>query len=248
MSRFSDKIAVVTGAAQGIGFSIAESLVKAGVKGIALLDIDYNSVKSLADSINEKKTTRAIAYECDVSNCEAVESVFAGIISEFGKVDILVNNAAIIRDRMFHKMSVEQWNAVINVNLNGAFYCTRCVINGMRERNYGRIVNISSTSSYGNIGQANYSAAKAGIIGFTKTLARENARKGITVNAVAPDFINTPMMNSIPEDQLNELVKSCPMQRMGEPEEVAALVTFLCSEEASYVSGTCIDCSGAKYT
>jgi len=152
------------------------------------------------------------------------------------------------RDIMFHKMSFQQWDSVLKVNLYGTYNCCKAVIQGMRDRNYGRIVNLSSVVAYGNAGQVNYSATKGAIISLTKTLAKEGARKNITVNAIAPDCIDTPMMHGVPADFLQDLLNRHPMQRLGKPEEVASLVAFLANEECSYVSGTVIDCSGANRT
>ncbi|MBQ3181714.1 MAG: SDR family oxidoreductase, partial [Clostridia bacterium] len=160
-------------------------------------------------------------------------------------IDILVNNAGITRDAIFHKMTPAQMHQVMDVNFFGTYHCIYNVVPIMREQGYGKIINISSTSSYGNPGQANYSASKAAIEGFSRTLAIELARKGITVNCVLPGFIDTEMMRAIPEDMLKKSLAAAPMQRMGDPEEIASLVAFLASDEASYVSGTCIICSGA---
>lgn len=248
MNGLTGKVAVVTGAAQGIGYAIAKRLAEEKVAGLAVLDWDRDGIMRAAEELNALGTVKVMGFQCDVASSEAVEAVIAQINNAFGQVDILVNNAGIIRDGMFHKMTFDQWDSVLKVNLYGVFNCCRAVIQGMRDRGCGRIVNLSSTSAYGSAGQTNYAASKAAIIGFTKSLAKEGARKGITVNAVAPDFVNTKMMNSVPEDILRSVMERVPMQRMGEPEEVAALVAFLCSADASYVSGCCIDCSGAERT
>ena len=242
MKDLSGKIAVITGAQKGIGYAIAERFLKENVAGVALLDLNEFDVSGL-DS-----TGRAVSYACNISDPDMVENVFSQIYQRFGKIDILVNNAGVIKDAMFHRMSDDQWDMVMKVNIGGMYNCTKQVINRMREQQYGRIVNLASTSAFGAVGQCNYSLTKSGVIGFTKSLAKESARKNITVNAVAPDFINTDMLKSIPKEQLEAALKEAPMQRMGEPEEVAALIAYLASDDASYVSGECIRCGGAYHT
>lgn len=244
MYDFSERYVVVTGAGKGIGRVIAERFLTDGAAGVALLDYDEKLVQATAAEL-DPTGGRAMAITCDVSNEESVQAAFAKIYEKFGRVDILVNNAGIIRDAMFHKMTPAQMHQVMNVNFFGTYNCIYQVVPGMREQGYGKIVNISSTSSYGNVGQANYSASKAAMEGMTKTLAKELGRKNITVNCVLPGMIDTEMMRSIPADMLERNIKGTPMQRMGEPREIAALVAFLASDEASYVSGTCIICSGA---
>ena len=244
MYDFSEKIAVVTGAGKGIGKSIAERFMKEGVKGLALLDFDFERVTQTAKELDPEGKT-AVPFQCNVADLESVREAFKAVEERFGRVDILINNAGITRDGMFHKMTPEQMHAVIDVNFFGVYNCCSAVIGGMRERAYGKIVNMSSTSSYGNVGQANYSASKGAIEGFTRTLAKESGRKNITVNAVLPGVIDTEMMRAIPEEKLKGIIASHPMQRMGTPEEVAALVMFLSSDESSYVSGECIITSGS---
>ena len=248
MNGFKGRVAVVTGAAQGIGYAIAKRFVDEGVKGLAVVDWNLEQAEKAAKELSALGKTQVIAVKCDVGSYEMVEEAFAHIESELGPVDLLVNNAGITRDVIFHKMTQQQWDMVMKVNLYSVYNCCRVVINGMRQRGYGRIVNLSSTSAYGNPGQANYAATKAGIIGFTKTLAREGAAKGITVNAIAPDFIKTDMMMAVPEANLKAAYDRHPMHRMGTPDEVAALAAYLCSDDSSYVSGVVIDCSGADRT
>lgn len=249
MKSFEGRIAVVTGAAQGIGYAIAEKLIAEKISGIAILDWNAEAVQSAAVKLSSANPeTKVIPVQCDISDPDAVEKAFADIEATLGGIDILVNNAGITRDIMFHKMSFTQWDSVLKVNLYGTYNCCKAVMQGMRERNYGRIVNLSSVVAYGNAGQVNYSATKGAIISMTKTLAKEGARKNITVNAIAPDCIDTPMMRGVPADFLQDLLNRHPMQRLGKPEEVAALVAFLANEECSYVSGTVIDCSGANRT
>ena len=248
MYQFSTRYAVVTGAAQGIGFAIAKRFVEEGIAGIAILDWNAQTVAEAGKQLEALGSAKVLALQCDVSNYDMVAEVMEKVETAFGRIDILVNNAGITRDAMFHKMTVDQWNAVIGVNLQGVFNCTRAVINGMRQRSYGKIVNMSSKSAYGEVGQANYAATKAAVIGITKTLAKESARKNITVNAIAPDFIDTPMMRAIPEENMAARIKAAPMQRMGSVDEVAALVMYLSSDESSYVTGDCIDCNGSTRT
>ena len=248
MNGFKGRVAVVTGAAQGIGLAIAKRFVAEGVQGLAVVDWNLEMAEKVAAELNAAGETQVIAVKCDVGSYEMVEEAFAKIETELGPVDILVNNAGITRDAIFHKMTFQQWDAVMKVNLYSIFNCCRVVINGMRQRGYGRIVNMSSTSAYGNPGQCNYAATKAGVFGFTKTLARESAGKGITVNAIAPCLIETEMMLAIPEANLKAAIDSHPMHRLGKPEEIAALTAYLCSDDSTYVSGTVINCAGAACT
>ncbi|HPJ01992.1 MAG TPA: beta-ketoacyl-ACP reductase [Candidatus Limiplasma sp.] len=244
--RFAGKTAVVTGAAQGIGEAIAGYLYEQGIDKVALLDLNEDKVRSAASAL-DPKGDRAIAFACDVSSSESTKRVFGEIEALFGHVDILVNNAGITRDAIFHKMTEEQWLSVLNVNLNSMFYCCQAVIAGMRERKYGKIVNLASVSAFGNLGQTNYGAAKAGVIGFTKCLARDVARSGITVNCVAPSYINTDMLRAVPEATMQRFLSAIPMERLGEPQELAAAVGFLCSDDSSFVTGECLVVSGGSY-
>jgi acetoacetyl-CoA reductase len=184
----------------------------------------------------------------NVGNFEDCARAAAEVAAELGPIDVLVNNAGITRDGVFHKMTYEQWSDVIRVNMDSAFNMTRQVIEGMRERNWGRIINISSINGQkGQVGQTNYSAAKAGLIGFTKALAQENAKKGITVNAVAPGYIDTEMLQAVPENVLAGIVAGIPVGRLGRVEEIAEAVAFLASENASFITGATLTVNGGQY-
>lgn len=242
-SEFGKRIVVVTGAGKGLGRAIAERFFAACAEKVILLDVDGDLVCTTAREI-DPEGERTWAAACDVSDPACVERVFAQIQEQFGRVDILVNNAGITRDAMFHKMSNEQFDQVLKVSLYGTFYCSRQVVDGMRSRGWGRIINMSSLANRGNVGQANYSAAKAGIVGLTKTMAMELGRNGITVNCLAPSLINTDMIKTVPENLKAAMVKNVPAKRLGEPEEVASAVAYLAEEEAGYINGQCIKITG----
>jgi 3-oxoacyl-[acyl-carrier protein] reductase len=196
----------------------------------------------------ESMGRRAILCQANVGKMDEVNKMRDKAVAEFGKIDILVNNAGIVKDKSFVKMTSEMWDDVISVNLTGTFNCSKAVIDGMLERQYGRIVNISSViGRMGNRGQANYAASKAGIIGLTQTLAKEFADKGVTVNAVAPGFIGTDMLKSVPANIMEKILAQIPMGRLGRPEEIASAVTYLVSPEAGYITGQVIDINGGLY-
>ena len=241
----SGKFAVITGAGAGIGAATARAFAKERAAGIAVVDIREEQAEAVARELRETGC-RAIAVACNVAKADEVRAAAARIVQEFGRIDILVNNAGITRDVMFHKMTDEQWNAVINVNLGGMYNWCRAVINGMRDQNYGRIINLSSGSVRGIPGQCNYAATKAAMIGFTNTLAKESARKGITVNCVAPGATDTEMYAQVPDHVLQAMLESNPMHRLGRPEEIANVITFLASERASYLNGQWILVNGGK--
>ena len=246
MGNLTGKFAVVTGAGKGIGYAIAKRFLEDNVAGVALFDMDIELVSASAKEL-DPTGQRVMAVKCDVSDPENVNEAFGQVFERFGKVDILVNNAGITRDAMFHKMTVEQAKKVMDVHFYGTFYCCQAVIPGMREREYGKIVNVSSTSAFGNIGQANYSAAKAAIDGFTRTLALESARKNITVNSIAPGMVNTDILKTIPENIMQQKINATPAQRLGEPSEIASVASFLASDDSSWVTGNCIlACGGLK--
>lgn len=247
MSDLAGKYAVVTGAGKGIGAAIVKRMLLDNIAGIALLDYDQKSVENTAAKL-DPSGERVLALFCDVSKEDQVNAAVNAIVERFGTIDILVNNAGITRDKIFHKMATADWEAVININLNGPYHLCRAVVPLMRERKYGRIVNISTTSAFGNAGQANYAASKAALIGFTKTLAREGGPKNITANCIAPGFINTDMFLAVPKEIIAEYLKGIPLGRLGEPSEIASVVSFLASDDASFVSGQCLIASGAANT
>lgn len=246
------KCALVTGSSRGIGRAIALTLAEYGAD-IAVNYVEdsegknLNDAKKVADRI-ASCGNKSMVFESDVSNFESVLRMVGEIRKEFGRIDILINNAAILRDRTLKKMSKEEWGSVIDVNLTGVFNCSRAVIEEMIENNWGRIINISSISGQtGFFGQANYSAAKAGVMGFTKSLAREVAAKGITVNGIAPGIVETDMARQIPENVRREFLKQIPMGRFAEPEEIAELAAFLVSDKAGYITGQIIHINGGWY-
>ena len=243
MGKLDGRYAVVTGGSRGIGQSIVERFHEEGAAGIAILGRDLAAAQQVADSL--KHDGSIIAIKCDVANQEMVEAAFKQVYDTFGRIDILVNNAGLTRDAMFHKMTFEQWDTVMDANLKGAFMCMKQVVNAMRDQCYGKIVNISSTAAYGNVGQGNYSASKAGLLGLTATTAKELGRKNITVNAVLPGTIETDMLKAVPEDIRARWRAGNPFGRFGTPEELASCVLFLSSDDSSYVSGACLICGGA---
>ena len=234
----------MTGGGQGLGAAMVKRFIAEQAAGVAILDYNLEKARAVAEEIGGN----IIAIACDVSKEEQVKTAIDQVLAAFGRIDILVNNAGIIRDAMFHKMSDDQWNQVVNVNLNGLYYCCKHVVPLMRAQNYGKIINVSSTSANGNAGQCNYSATKAAIEGFTKSLAKESARKNITVNAIAPAHIDTEMQRSVPAEILERSIKSNPSQRLGSPDELASVVMFLASDDSSYVNGVVIPVCGGYRT
>jgi len=237
------RVALVTGGTRGIGAAISTALKEAGYDVAAT----YGGNDEAANKF--KEATGIPVYRFDVGDGEAVNAGVAQIVGEVGPVDVLVNNAGITRDGTLHRMSADKWHDVIRTNLDSVFHLTRAVIEGMRERGWGRIVTISSINGQkGQFGQANYSAAKAGVIGFSKAVAQENAAKGITVNVVAPGYIGTEMVRALPEDVLNaKILPLIPVGRLGEPEEVARCVAFLASDDAGFITGSTISANGGQY-
>ena len=238
-----DKIALVTGAARGIGRAIALTLAQRGAD-VAVVDLSIEEVRPVAEEI-ERLGRRAMALQGNIANSADVEDFVQKISGEFGRIDILVNNAGITRDTLLMRMKEEAWDAVISVNLKGAFLCTKAVSRLMMKQRYGRIINISSVIGLmGNAGQANYGASKAGLIGFTKSVARELGSRNITVNAVAPGFIITSMTEVLPANVKEKLMEQIPLGKLGNPEDVAYTVAFLASAEASYITGQTIAVDG----
>ncbi|NWG23473.1 MAG: beta-ketoacyl-ACP reductase [Pseudorhodoplanes sp.] len=237
------RVALVTGGTRGIGEAISKALKAAGYKVAA----NYAGNDEAAQKF--KAETGIPVFKWDVSNFEACGAGIKQVEAELGPIDVLVNNAGITRDTMFHRMTPEQWNAVIGTNLGSLFNMTRHVIEGMRARKFGRIVNISSINGQkGQMGQVNYSAAKAGELGFTKALAQEGAKAGITVNAVCPGYIATEMVKAVPQDVLEKsILPQIPLGRLGEPEEIARCVVFLASDDAGFITGSTLTANGGQY-
>ncbi len=236
-----DKVAIVTGSARGLGKGIAKRLFEEGAK-VVVADVSLEDAEKTAKEFSG--TGQAAGCKCDVSKMDDVKALFAVTEKTFGPLAIMVNNAGLNRDAMLHKMTLEQWEQVIAVNLNGTFYCTQLAAQGMRERKSGRIINISSGSWLGNIGQANYAASKAGVVGLTKTAARELARNNVTANAICPGFIETDMTRGVPEKVWDIMIAKIPMARAGSPADVAAMVAFLASDDAAYITGEVINVGG----
>ena len=245
MGLLDGRNGIVTGAGRGIGLEIARLLAAEGA-GVVVSDFDEASAQSAADQV-VAEGGRAVAMRCDVTSADDVEAVVARCVAEFGSLDVMVNNAGITRDATMRKMSVEDFEAVVDVHLKGTWLGTRAAAAVMREAGSGSIVNLSSISGkIGNIGQTNYAAAKAGIVGMTKAAAKEVGFVGVRVNAIAPGLIRTPMTAAMPPEVFAEREKDIPMGRAGEPEEVAKAVLFLASDLASYVTGVLLEVAGGR--
>ena len=242
--RFENQIAVVTGAGRGIGHAIAVRLASEGARVASVSRTEANAQKT-ADEINAARADASKAYAVDVADHAAVQEAGAKIFEDFGRVDILVNNAGVTRDGLSMRMSIDDWDTVLNTNLKGAFNFTQAVMRPMIKQRSGRIINISSISGLiGNAGQANYAASKAGLIGLTKTLARELASRGITVNAVAPGLIETDMTGVLSDEVRQAILQKVPLGKLGEPEDIAAAVAYLASGEAKYITGQVLTVDG----
>ena len=243
--RLKDKVAIVTGAARGIGEAIVYRFIEEGAR-VTLCDMDGEALKEVQNRIISMNDSCMIAVG-DIVDRDFVTKMVADTVKEFGTLDIVVNNAAITRDAMLHKMGEEQWDKVIEVNLKGTFNCLQAAAVYMRGDEKGTIINVSSTSRFGNPGQVNYSASKGGVVAMTRTAAKELARKGIRCNCISPGTIWTDMMKTIPADILEKFKGGVPLGRFGDPREVAHLCVFLASDEASYITGQTINCDGGSF-
>jgi len=236
------KTALVTGGTRGIGKAISLSLKDAGYTVVANYAGNDEAAKAFTNE------TGIAAYKWSVADADACAAGIAKVEAEVGPIDILINNAGITRDGFMHKMETEQWNAVIDTNLSSLFYMTKPVLEGMRARGFGRVVNISSINGQaGQFGQTNYSAAKAGVHGFTKALAQEVARKGITVNTIAPGYINTDMVAAVPEKVLEGIISKIPVGRLGEADEIAQAILYLCGPNSGFITGSCLSINGGQH-
>ena len=244
----SGKIALVTGSSRGIGFEIALTLAQYGASVVCCATTEASAQKA-ADEIHARTGSRCLGYAVDVSSSTQVKALVDQVLNACGKIDILVNNAGITKDNLLLRLTDEDWQSVIDTNLNSVFYTTKAVLRSMLKQRSGRIVNIASVVGImGNAGQANYAAAKAGIIGFSKTVAKEYGGKGILCNVVAPGFIQTDMIASLPKEYLDTIIQSVPQKKLGTPQDVAHLVLFLCSELAGYITGQVIQVDGGIRT
>ena len=245
MEKLSGRIAVVTGGSRGIGAAVAKGLGKEG----ATVIINYNHSQGEAEAVvNEIKAmgSLAVALQADISDAEATKVFIEKALADFGKIDILVNNAGITRDKTFKKMSFEEWHKVIDTNLSSVFNTCKIALPSMLEQKYGRIINISSVvGQAGGFGQTNYAAAKAGLVGFSKSLALETAKGGVTVNCICPGYIATEMVKAMPENVREAIIAMVPMKKLGEPDEIAKGVVFIC--ESEYMTGQCLNLNGGLY-
>ncbi|MBT6120497.1 3-oxoacyl-[acyl-carrier-protein] reductase [bacterium] len=244
MTTDTNKTAIVTGSTRGIGLSIANGLAKDGYN-IVVCGRSQETCDSSAKEISTKYGVKTLGIAVNVSKQSEVSDLVKQAISEFGSIEVLINNAGITKDNLVLRMSEDDWESVIQVNLNSIFYFTKAVIRSMMKKRFGRIVNITSVVGVmGNPGQSNYAASKAGMIGFTKSIAKEYGSKGITCNAVAPGFIDTDMIESLPKDYIDNIISQIPVKRLGEPTEVSNVVSFLTSDKSSYITGQVINVDG----
>lgn len=242
--RLKDKVAIITGSSKGIGFTTALTFAREGAKVVVCGSSQENADKAVKELLAVFPDAQAIGFKANVTDRAEMDALVAAVKEKWGRVDILVNNAGITSDAMLRKMTEEQFDKVIDVNLKGVFNCTKAVLETMLEQGSGSIVNCSSVVGiYGNVGQTNYAAAKWGVIGMTKSWAKELGRKGIRVNAVAPGYTHTSMMDTVPENILKALAEKTPLQRLGKPEDIANAYLYLASDEAAFVTGTtlCVD-------
>lgn len=242
--RLKDKVVLVTGGGSGIGESIAVRSAEEGA-AVVVVDVSADAAMGVAAAL-EDRGHRATWVVADVASGSAAAEAVARAESSFGRLDVLVNNAGIVRDAQLVNMEEDQWDAVLAVNLSGAYFMCRAAATGMVQRGGGRIVNIASRSLLGNFGQTNYSASKAGIVGLTKSLALELGPSGISVNAIAPGYIETPIMRNVPAEVRKRAVRAAPLRRVGTPDDVASAVTFLASDDASYITGQCLFVCGGR--
>jgi len=243
--NLNNKIAVVTGASQGIGKIIAFELAKSGAH-VACISRNKKAIESIVDEITINGG-QASSFPCDISDADTLSEIITEIIKENSRIDILVNNAGITKDSLLMRMSIEQWDDVINTNLKGAFHCTKAVVRYMMKNKFGRIINITSIVGLtGNAGQANYAASKAGLIGMTKSIAKEVASRGITANCIAPGWIETSMTDKLSGEVKNQFLSHIPVGRIGSPDDIANAVIFLASDEAGYITGQTITVDGGR--
>lgn len=245
MKKLSGKIAVVTGGSRGIGAAVAKGLGKEGATVIINYNHSQEEAETVVDEIKAMGSV-AVALQADISDAEATKVFIEKALADFGKIDILVNNAGITRDKTFKKMSFEEWHKVIDTNLSSVFNTCKIALPSMLEQKYGRIINISSViGQAGGFGQTNYAAAKAGLVGFSKSLALETAKGGVTVNCICPGYIATEMVKAMPENVREAIIAMVPMKKLGEPDEIAKGVVFIC--ESEYMTGQCLNLNGGLY-
>ena len=245
MFSLEDKIAIVTGASQGIGKTTAELFSKSGAHVVCIAR-NEEKIKNLANTIS-KNGHSASYFPCDISDGDLIQNTIKSVINDYGKIDILINNAGITRDSLVLRMKNHQWDEVLNTNLNGAFYATKSVLRSMMKNKYGRIINITSiVGLQGNSGQSNYSASKAGLIGFSQSVAKEVASRGVTINCIAPGWIETEMTNDLPQNLKSEIIKNIPIGKTGTTEDIAYTALFLASKESKYITGQTITVDGGR--
>ena len=245
MKNLKGKYCIVTGAGKGIGKAIAKRFLEEGAAGIAILEWNMELAEATAKEL-DPTGEKVIAIRCNVADSDNVKEAVDAVVAKFGRVDALINNAGVTRDKIFHKMTDDDWYTVLNINLNGIYNLCKYVVPVMQAQESGSIVNISSTSIMGNPGQANYAATKAAMVGFTRTMAKELGRKNVRMNCISPGYIDTEMMRAVGEERLNAMIRGIPAQRLGDPDEVASVAAFLCTEDASWVSGQNIFISGGS--